>query len=299
MRNCPIETLQPARLTIEGPKKNIALCASQTLLADAIMSNENAIDVPADSLIANILFSLKHSWEEAPGYGDAKFFIYITKNDQLPGASNFDLVAQLDKLQVNNTYYGQEYSFYEWEAYLHVQYAAKWSIRDKSGALVDEYTDRDLIVWPSGIRVGKAEAVMNLPDINDAWWDMGIAIARSYAARIVPQWRTGERNIFMINKFPELSLQAYTAMQNNSYVRAFDIWENMLLSCRKNGQKRTKSQITYNMAVACEFQNQLDQAIQWTQKSANLKRKSKTVSYLNLLRERQQQQMLLNQQTAP
>ncbi len=299
MRNCPIETLQPARLTIEGSKKNIAICASQTLLSDAILSNESAMGVSADSLIANILFSLQHSWEKAPGYEDAKFFIYITKNDELPGTSNFDLVARLDRLQVNNTYYGQEYSYYEWEAYLHVQYAAKWSIRDKSGALIDEYTDRDLIVWPSGICVGKAEAVMNLPDIKDAWWDMGIALAQNYAARIVPQWQTGIRNIYMVNKFPELSQQAYTAMQNDSYVRAFNIWENMLLSCRKSGQKRTKSQITYNMAVACEFQNQLDQAIQWAQKSANHKRKSKIVDYLNLLRERQKQQIQLNQQTAP
>jgi hypothetical protein len=266
-------------------------------LSEAIISNESATGVPADSLIANILFSLQRSWEEAPGYEDAKFFIYIIKNDELPGVSNFDLVAQLDRLQVNNTYYGQEYSYFEWEAYLHVQYAAKWSVRGKSGSLIDEYTDRDLIVWLSGIRFGKGEAVANLPEIKDAWWDMGIALANNYAARIVPQWQTGIRNIYMVNRFPELSQQAYTAMQYDGYARAFDIWETMLLSCRKSGQKTAKGQITYNMAVACEFQNQLEQAIQWAQKSANFKRKSRTVDYLNLLRERQQQQKQLDLQT--
>jgi hypothetical protein len=299
VRHCPIETLQPARLIVEGPKKNIAVCASQALFSDAIMSNDGATGVPADSLIANILFSLQRYWEDAPGYEDARFFIYITNDNELPKTSDFDLVTRLDRLQVDNAYYGQQYAYFEWEAYLYVHYAAKWSVSDKSGALLYEYTDRDLIVWPSGIRTGKAEAVANLPDIQDAWWDMGIALARNCAARIVPQWHTGVRHIYMVNKFPELSQQAYTAMQNDSYGRAFDIWETMLLSCRKSGQKRTKGQITRNMAVVCEFQNRLDQAVQWAQKSANLKRKFKTVDYLNLLRERQQQQKQLDQQTAP
>jgi len=85
-------------------------------------------------------------------------------------------------------------------------------------------------------------------------------------------------------------------MQNNGYARAFDVWENMLLSCRKKGQNKIKSQITFNMAVACEFQNQLDEAIYWAQRSANLNLKSKTANYLKLLRERKQQQTQLDQQ---
>ena len=100
----------------------------------------------------------------------------------------------------------------------------------------------------------------------------------------------------MINKFPELSQKAYTAMQNNGYARAFDIWENMLLSCR-NRHKKTKSQIAFNMAVACEFQNQLDQAIDWAQRAVNLNGKPRTVNYLHLLNERTQHQVKLDIQT--
>jgi hypothetical protein len=297
LRHCPIETLQPAKLTFEGSKSNIAICAPQTILSEAINTNATATGIHADSLIANILFSLQNFWKEAPGFENAQFFVHIIKNDEVPAFSNFDMMANLDGLQVTNTYYGQQYGFFEWEAYLYVQYVAKWSIRNQSGNLIDEYTDRDLMVWPSGLHAGKAEAVENLPDVKDAWWDMGIALAKNYAARVVPQWQTGIREIYMINKFPELSQQAYRAMQNNGYARAFDIWENMLLSCRKNGQKKTKSQITYNMAVAYEFQNQLDEAIYWAQRSANLNLKHKNIDYLRLLRERKQQQTQLDQQT--
>jgi hypothetical protein len=296
IRHCPIETLQPAKVTIESSKNSIAICAPQTLLAEAIMSNGSAVEVQADSLIANILFSLKHFWEKAPGYENTKFFIYNMSSDELPGASNFDLTVQLDRLQIKNTYYGQEYGYVEWEAYLHVNYVAKWSIHNASGTLLDEYTDRNLMDWRSGIRTGKAQAVTGLPAVKDAWWDMGIVIARNYADRIVPRWQTGVRNIYLINKFPELSQQAYSAMLNDGYARAFDIWEIMLMQCRKRGQKRIKSRITHNIAVACEFQNQLDKAIYWAQRSVNLNIQSQTVRYLNLLREREQHQLKLDLQ---
>jgi len=295
MRNCLIETLQPASLTFEGSRNNIVICAPQTLFSDAIMSNVTAADVPADSLIANILFSLQRLWEEALGYENTQFFIHMTPTDELPETSDFDMMVRLDRLQINNTYYGQEYSFFEWEAYLYVHFTAKWSIRDRFGTLIDEYTDRDLMVWPSGMHLGKAEAVMNLPNVKDVWWDMGIALAKKYIARVVPHWKTGMREIYMINKFPELSQQAYKAMQNDAYNRAFDIWEDMLLSCRNRHQK-TKSQITFNMAVACEFQNELDQAIYWAKRSVNLNVKSKAINYLQLLNERKQQKVQLDMQ---
>ena len=296
MRRVPIETLQPAQLTFANSKNNIAICAPQNLLSEAIKSNITATDISADSLISNILFTLQHFWEEAPGFEDAQFFIYMTKIDESPVFSNFDMTIQLESLQITNIYYGQQFGFFEWEAYLYVQYAAKWLIHDKSGKIIDEYTDRDLIVWSSGIRDGRAEAVEHLPYIKHAWWDMGIALAKNYIARIVPQWQTSAREIYMINRFPELSQQAYRAMQNDGYARALDIWENMLFSCRKMGQKKIKSQIAYNMAVACEYQNQLDEAILWAQRSANMMMTSKTVRYINLLTERQQQQSLLDRQ---
>lgn len=296
MRNCPIETLQPAKLAFPGEKRSIAVCASPTLLSDAIMSNESTSGVAADSLIMNILYSLQKFWKSAPGFEESNFSVFLTKDVDASAFSGYDLVARLDRLQVKNSFYGEQYSYYEWEAYMHVHYVAEWSVRDRSGKLLDDYVDRDLIVWPSGIRSGKSEAVLNLPSVDDAWWDMGIAMAQTYAERIVPQWERGLRSIYMINKFPDLSEQAYTSMQNDGYERAFNIWEEMLLSCRKKGQKKIKSQIACNMAVAFEFRNQLDQALYWIRRSLNYSQNSFTKSYLNLLEERQKNSLQLDQQ---
>jgi hypothetical protein len=298
MRSFPIETLQPARLTFDAPKKNIAICAPQALLQETVRRNwQSAASVPSDSLIANALFSLHHFWKDAPGYEDALFSVHITKSGNPPADAGYDLIVRLDELQITNTYYGQEYSYFEWEAYLYVHYAAKWSVCDGRGALLDEYAYRDLLVWESGIRSGKADAVTGLPDVKDAWWDASIALARNYAARVAPQWRGETREIYMVDKFHELSQQAYIAMLNGAHARAFDIWETMLLSCRKCGQRIIKSRIALNMAVACEFQNKLDEALLWAQRSENLKHKFRAADYLELLYERKRIQAQLDRQT--
>ena len=298
VRNIPIETLQPANLTFEEPRNIIAIIAPQTLFADAVRNNAAATNIFTDSLNYNILYSLQRIWEEAPGYEDAQFFVKITSSDSISEEySNYDQTVHLERLEINNTYYGQQYGFFDWEAYIYVYYTARWLIYNKSGALTDEYTDRDLIIWSSGLYSTRSDAVENLPEISDVWWDLGIAIAQSYSTHVVPQWQTGVRYIYMVNKFPELSQMAYRAMQNDRYVHAFDIWENMLLSCRKRGQKNIKSQITYNMAISNEFQNQLEQAVYWTQRSLNLKYNYRTINYLNLLQERKQHQIILDLQT--
>ena len=297
IRYCPIETMQPSKLTFEGSKKNIAIAAPHTLLLDAIVSNEGTKNIPEDSLINNILFTLKHFWENASGYEDSKFDIRIVQDgEQAAFPSGYDMTVYLERLQIKNNYYGQLYSNYQWEAFLYVNYSAKWTIRDKTGTLIDEYTCGDLIEWASGMWHDKAEAVNNLPGVKDAWWDLGIDAAEKYFARIVPQWQTGRRSIYMIDKYPEMSQLAYTAMQNDGYARAFNIWETMLLSCR-SGQKNMKSRITHNMAVSCEFQNRLEQAIQWAQKSKNYKQNNLTVNYLNLLKKREQDKVKLDIQT--
>ncbi len=296
VRDCSIETLSPAGLALPVQKGNIAICASPKLLLKAAMSNEGTFGISTDSLIMNILYSLQGFWAEAPDFGNTKFSIFEVEATSFTDFDKYDLIVRLDKLEVSNAYYGEQYNYQDWEAHLHVHYVADWSVRNQSGQLLDNYIDRDLMIWSSGIRSGRTDAVLNLPSVNNAWWDMGIAIAKNYAERIVPQWKKEVRTIYMVNKFSDLSQQAYTAMQNNGYARAFDIWETMLMSCRKSGQHKIKGQITYNMAVACEFQNRLDDAVQWIQQSANYSQKKTTLNYLKLLKERQQQKILLDQQ---
>jgi len=291
--------MQPSKFTFEGSKNNVAITAPHTLLLDAVLSNEGTKSISTDSLIYNILFSLKKSWENVLGYENTNFSIHIIKEgEQFPlSPSNFDMIVQLERLQIKNNYYGQQYTYNQWEAYLFVRYLARWTIRDKSGKLIDEHIDSSLLDWASGLQETKADAVDYLPQLNDAWWDLGILIAQKYYNRILPQWQKETRTIYMVDKFPDLSQLAYTAMQNDSYVRAFNIWETMLMSCRKKGQKKRRSQITHNLAVSCEYQNQLEQAVYWAKQSTSLKQKKRNVNYLKLLQKREQDRVKLDIQT--
>ena len=289
----PIETLQPARISFDFPKRTIGINASQTLWAESAMMSEGA---NADSLIRNILFSLQYFLETMSGYENAIFSVFATKNDSQHQYSDFDMFIELDRLQINNTYYGQQHNILDWEAFLHAHYTARWYIRNSSGDVVNEYIDRDLMIWRSGIHASRDMAVENLPSVRDAWWDVGIALAERYAARISPQWQRGIRTLYVIDKFYDLSQLALTAMRNDAYMRAFDIWDNMLMACRKNGEKKIKSRITYNMAVAFEFQNQLEEAVYWAERSVSLKPDNRNETYLRMLRERQRHKELLDAQ---
>ncbi len=297
VRECPIETLQPAKLAFEGQKKNIAVCASPTIFSYSVQTNPNADEIPGDSLVLNILYSLRAAWKNAPGFEDAKISMFATESDYpLPELAKYDLIVRLDKLRLKNTYVDEQHDFNRIAVILQVYYVAEWSVRDKAGRFLDYYTDRDMVMWYSGAYSNQTEALPYLPKTADAWWDTGIAIARSYAEHVTPRWQTEYRGIYMINNFPDLSKQAYTAMRNNGFERAFNIWEEMLIACRKKGQSKTKSRIAHNMAVACEFNNSLDDAIYWIQRSINYSSNKINYNYLRILKERQTQNILLDQQ---
>ena len=85
-------------------------------------------------------------------------------------------------------------------------------------------------------------------------------------------------------------------MQNNGYARAFNVWDDMLMTCRKQGQRKMKSRIAYNMAIACEFQNRLDEAVKWAEQSVRYSENMYNASYVELLKKRQEQAILLDKQ---
>jgi hypothetical protein len=295
MRECSIETLQPAQVLLDVPKQKIAVFASPTLFSDAMLSNVGTSDIYADSLISNILHSLKFFIEQSPGFAQADVStFFVDQAEQIPEQFNYDWFIGLNRLQISNTYYGK-YSFLAWESFLHVHYAATWSIQNKEKTFTEDYADRDLQIWRSGVDYG-ANLRANLPSIDDAWWDLGITIAHSCADYIAPHWQEETRSICMVNKFPDLSAQAYKAMLHEGYARAFDMWEEMLILCPKNGQRRAKSQITYNMAVTSEFEHKLDDAVKWAQQSVNYSANNANINYLQLLQKRKSQHLMLDRQ---
>ena len=298
MRDCQIETLQPAKFTYSKDQVNhVALCASPELLHNSILTNEIIEVMSTDSLIFNILYSLKQTWQSAPGCENMNFTIIVS--DQAPPTDlSFDMIVRLDRILIRNSVYEEQFYSMEWEAFLQSFYIAEWSLRDRDSQLIDIHAHRDMITWYSGLQKTKSEARDSLPSVYNAWWDIGILAAKYYATRVSPHWQKETRPIYLIPKDKELSEKAYSAMQNNGYERAFHIWEEMLIASKKKGQKRRKGYLTYNMAVARECQNLLDEAIQWSETSAKNSSNSINKDYLSRLKKRMLEREILDRQIA-
>jgi hypothetical protein len=171
-----------------------------------------------------------------------------------------------------------------------------WTLQNRDASITNTQSDNDSQIWLAVSENDGDYMISYLPAIADAWWDLGIAIARSYADYITPYWRMENRHFFMLNKFPDHSLRAHDAMINGNYRKAFDIWEETLMLCGKTGEKRMKSQITLNMAIACELEHRLDEALTWAQRSIGYAINHLNRGYPEFLKYRQEQDSLLRRQ---
>ncbi|MDR1672756.1 MAG: DUF6340 family protein [Bacteroidales bacterium] len=290
IRECRIETLQPPEMPLNTPIEKIAVYAPPKLFSEAIVSNIKTADIASDSLIYNILYSLKMFIEEAPGFEESVVSVFIADGD-IPDKADYDWLIELKQLDIENNIGAQS-----GKLFLHARCSALWTLQNRDASVTDTRSDNDSQIWLAISENDGNYIISYLPTIADAWWDLGIAIARSYARYITPYWYTEDRQFFMLNKFPDHSRRAYDAMMNGNYQKAFDIWEEMLILCGKNGKTSTKSQITLNMAVACESEHRLDEALVWAQRSVGY-----AVNYLNggypeFLKYRQEQDSLLRRQ---
>jgi hypothetical protein len=292
IRECPIETLQPAKITLEAPRQSVAVFASPDIFSESFLINKMTDDMRTDSLILNLLYSLKYFMEQAPGFENTEVSVFLAAQDSVP--KDHDWFVGLNRLPVRNISYGGES--------LEVRCVAAWSIYNRDTSFTDKYIDVYAQVWKSdedisgGAGDSEYELTDKLPSIEDAWWDLGITVARACAAYLTPHWQREMRGIYMINRFPDLSVAAYAAMQNEDYDGAFAVWEKMLTLCSRKGQKNTKRQITYNMAIACEYLNLPDEAIRWAQRSVDHAPAAASYRYLEFLEERKEQAPILDKQ---
>jgi tetratricopeptide (TPR) repeat protein len=281
VREYPLETLQPASLVLNEPNRSIALYAPSSLFDYSVMANEEVSeDISTDSLTFNILYSLKNFIENAPGFGNSTVNVFIADNPaQVPEEA--DWYVGVTRLQIANTYYSVPY---HWEAKFYAHYVFVCNVENADKSFSDDFVERDMQDWSSRITEW---GTSQLPSVADAWWDLGIALARTCAEHVTPHWRNETRKIYLISRFNDDSALAYKAMRDNNYNRAFALWEEMLISCRKGKQKKIKSRIAYNLAVVCEMQNQFDDALHWIQQSIAYSANQDNNQYLKKLKERQ------------
>ncbi|MDR1666290.1 MAG: tetratricopeptide repeat protein [Bacteroidales bacterium] len=294
MRECPVETLQPAQISFDSLRRSIAVYAPSGLFDLSVSSNEGTAAIAADSLVYNLLYSVKSYLEQSPGFQKTRVEVFLADHPtEIPVAC--DWYIGFSHLELHNSTYARPHVFFpSWTVYLQVRSAIVCSVgRDEQ--VLHSFEKHDLLEWSATIGAGDDPALY-LPSVADAWWDTGIAIARACTDHIAPHWQEEWRPVFMISRFPDDSALAYTAMKDGNYARAYEMWDEMLISCRKRGQKRMKSRILHNMAVTLEMQDRIEDAVQQVRQSIRYSSLPENREYLRLLLQRLSQKTELDKQ---
>jgi len=166
-----------------------------------------------------------------------------------------------------------------------------WRIYDPATrTILDEYViNRDISSSASGINPAVAASALN--GRIEAVKDVSTQAGQAYAARILPYWIRVSRDYFVGGN--DNFATAKRKAQAGNWDGAAAIWKQET----KNPDGKLAGRACYNMAIISEINGNLDEAIQWAQKSYEDYKIRLALNYLNILNYRKRQNDLLKSQS--
>ncbi|MBW8685579.1 DUF6340 family protein [Chitinophaga rhizophila] len=127
---------------------------------------------------------------------------------------------------------------------------------------------------------------------RDAITSVSHQAGADYASRLVPYWIRVNRDYYVRGN-KSFSIAKRMA-QTGNWNGAAGLWE------KETNARKSKiaGRACYNMAIICEINGQLDQAIQWAQKAYENYNNKLALRYINILRNRQETNKLVKYQQA-
>lgn len=271
-------------VTLEGVKLDKE-AAQQTIsgLADELKKNNRFDEVKELSntdLTTNVpgSFPAPLSWDIVERYcndnnADALFCLEL-----------FDTNSKID-YSVHKTSLKTPFGYVpviEQQANMRTLVKAGWRIYDVKGRnILDEAAvAKTLIYHGRGINpVLAAEALINR---KEAVKEVGNTAGHAYAFRIIPLWIRVSRNYY-VRGTHNLKIAKRKARTGN-WDGAAELWRQETT----NPHRKAAGRACYNMAIISEINGELDMAIQWAQQSYENHNNRRAFNYVNLLRNRQE-----------
>jgi len=160
----------------------------------------------------------------------------------------------------------------------------------KEKIIVDDFRDGNGLGF-SGKGPNPQAAVAALPNKRECVRQVGFDAGTKYGYRIAPQW------IFVSRAFYKKGSDIMKTAGKK--VRRTDDWNGAVELWKKEmskSNKKTEWKAAYNIAVACEKEDNLEAALEWAKKSYKLKSKSVVASYIRTLQARIKQQEKVDEQ---
>ncbi len=237
--------------------------------------------IPEDRFLnadKNAFFSSSMSWQEAKELCD----LYQT-----------DAVLSMDLLKTHvATELSEESVFDPNEGFFRTAVGAKMAIvYDALFRIYDPQQEKilvrevfqDTLFWEN-----YALSVRNLfadfTPVKQALTEAGIAIALDFSETISTGWQSEYRILF--DKGSTALKEAAVRVDNGDWATAIEAWQKI---ASESGSKSEKSKALFNLATACEIQDDIDCAIQYALESYNTAYHPITYQYLELLKSKKKQ----------
>jgi len=167
-----------------------------------------------------------------------------------------------------------------------------WRIYDpKQRLVIDEFTSNEQIT-ASGKGVSAIDALQAIDKRRETLIEQSKNSGSSYAQRMQPQNLDIQR-AYYVEGTKNFQL-ADDKIQDGAYSEAMQLWEEEL----SNSKPRIRGRASYNLAVLNEFNGNLNEAMNWANKSYDLFEEDATRDYITALERRQAQTDVLKMQLA-
>ena len=179
------------------------------------------------------------------------------------------------------------------EYYTHAQMEVKsgWRIYfPNEKRIIDEYRFSDFLNF-DGKGPTPQQATAALPNKRDCINKTGFHAGNVYGFRISPQWIYVSR-YFYTRGNDNMKFAGKKARQIKDWKGAMEIWKKESL----NSDKKIAWKASYNMAVACEREGNLDVALDWAKRAYGIGHKSAAAQYINILNGRTYEKKRLDEQ---
>ncbi len=304
LKTLTIETIAPSTVNLPRNFKKIAFINFETDL-----NNDGEIDSVLYKIITNeISLGFRDaSYTSAgvdtsdflfvEGYPELKKF-YFTDTidwqylDKISEKQSTDIFIVLDSLNISMETDQFLIGYYDPQYYTYREIAIKayWKVFDiLAKKKLDQYIYTDTLIWDA---TGYHEPTLKdkLPSLERSIRETSYFAAIDYANRIFPSWQTETRQYF-ISGNKDFEKAAKLAEQSN-WLEAAELWDQYL----NNIDREIASRANFNMAVASEILGEIDLAVKYAVKSYQIKSKSRTKYYINILKKRQQEIKKLQKQ---
>jgi hypothetical protein len=197
---------------------------------------------------------------------------------------------QISERQAERKENNKVIKYVEFVATLNVQIEAGWRVYfPTEKRIIDQHVFTDGRNW-SNTSDAKKRAEAGLPSQESAVADAGFYSGQQYAFRISPMWTNVSRYYFKKGN-TDFTI-ADRKGKSSDWKGAAEIWRKYV----NDSNSKIAGNACYNMALACEIEDDLQSALDWANKSYVNYNNKKGRSYANILQQRIYDQSKLDEQ---